>query len=223
MKALDHLLSRLAMLLGLVALAGCDSIPKPHLPEAHYHPSNVFYKDKVLDPTVKRVAVLPMTTSIPAETLQAGIDLFQPLVNAELEKSKRFDLFIVSKEQMRLWTGRVAWKANDELPPYFLDKIRAGTDCQAVFFTELTRYHAYPPLAVGWKMTLVQNSPQDIIWAADEVFDAGDADVAASARDYDSKHIHIEAPLSDPESILSSPSRFGQYTLHELLALLPIR
>jgi hypothetical protein len=204
-------------------LAGCETRPI-HLPyEAHYQPSNIFSKGPLLDPSVKRVALLPMAPLLATETFQAGVDSLQPLLRAELEKSKRFEVIVVTTQQMRRWTGQGIWKSEDQLPPDFFDRLREETGCQAVFFNQLTRYQPYQPVAIGWKLTLVINKDHVIFWAADEVFDAGDGPVANSARSYESEHITTPSPLPDPNAILSSPSRFGQYTLHALLETLPKR
>jgi hypothetical protein len=176
-----------------------------------------------MDPEVKRVAVLPMTTLQPTEAFQAGVDSLQPLLHAELEKAKCFEMICITPEQLQNWTGQRAWRADEQLPPDFFDRIREKTGCQAVFFDQLTRYQPYQPVAVGWKMTLVVNKEHQIFWAADEVFDAGDDGVANAARHYESDHIVTQSPLPDPNAILSSPSRFGQYTLHALLMTLPQR
>jgi len=204
-------------------LAGCDT-PRIKLPpEARYKPSNVFSKGLSMDPEVKRVAILPMTTLQPTEAFQAGVDSLQPLLHAELEKAKRFEMIVVTPEQLQNWTGQRVWRADEQLPPDFFDRIREETGCQGVFFDQLTRYQPYQPVAVGWKMTLVFNKEHQIYWAADELFDAGDEAVANSARSYESDHIVTQSPLPDPNAILSSPSRFGQYTLHALLTTLPKR
>jgi hypothetical protein len=204
-------------------LSGCES-GKPQLPfEARYQPSNIYSKGPMLDPDVKRVALLPMAPLLPTETFQAGVDSLQPLLRAELEKTKRFDVIVVTPEQLRRWTGQGVWKVEDQLPPDFFDRLQEETGCHAVFFNQLTRYQPYQPVAVGWKLTLVFNKEHVIYWAADEVFDAGDDAVANSARAYESAHITTPSPLPDPNAILSSPSRFGQYTLHTLLATLPKR
>jgi hypothetical protein len=216
----DHFTTLLAVF--CLVLTGCHT-HKLSVNQAKYKPTNVYYKSKVLDPKLKRVAVLPLSTSLSSESLQAGIEILQPLVHAELDKTKRFELMIISQQQMIQWTGKASWRSDDQLPADFFDKLHEMTDCDAVFFTELTRYSAYPPLAIGWKLALVQTIPHEILWAVDEIFDAGDETVANAARHYSSEHIHVEAPLSDPESILGSPSRFGQYSLHELLVLLPLR
>jgi hypothetical protein len=204
-------------------LSGC-AFHKPQMPfEARYRPSNIYSKGPMLDPDVKRVALLPMASQLPTETFQAGVESLQPLLQAELEKTKLFDVVVVTTEQMRRWTGQGVWKAEDQLPPDFFDRLQEETGCQAVFFNQLTRYQPYQPVAVGWKLTLVFNKEHVIYWSADEVFDAGDEAVANSARAYESAHITTPSPLPDPNAILSSPSRFGQYTLQTLLAALPKR
>jgi hypothetical protein len=207
----------------LLLLSGCQT-RRPHLPfEAHYQPSNIYSKAPVLDPEVKRVALLPMASLLPTETFQAGVDSLQPLLRAELEKSKRFEVIVITPEQLRRWTGQGVWKSEDQLPPEFFDRLQEETGCQAVLFNQLTRYQPYQPVAVGWKLTLVFNKDHVIYWSADEIFDAGEGAVANSARVYESDHITTPSPLPDPNAILSSPSRFGQYTLHALLTTLPKR
>ena len=204
-------------------LSACETRPA-HLPfEARYQPSNIYSKAPVLDPNVKRLALLPMAPLLPTETFQAGVESLQPLLRAELEKSKRFEVIVITPEQLRRWTGQGVWKSEDQLPPDFFDRLREETGCQAVLFNQLTRYQPYQPVAVGWKLTLVINKEHVIYWAADEVFDAGEGAVANSARAYESDYITTPSPLPDPNAILSSPSRFGQYTLHALLATLPKR
>ncbi len=206
-------------------LCACDPYPY-HIslpPQNFYKPGNIFIKAPVMDPEVKRVAILPMTSLHPTEAFQAGVDSLQPLLHAELEKAKRFEIILVTPEQLHNWTGQRAWRAEDQLPPDFFDRLHDETGCQAVFFDQLTRYQPYQPVAMGWKLTLVINRQHQIFWAADEVFDAGDEGVANSARAYESAHIVTPSPLPDPNAILSSPSRFGQYTLHALLKTLPQR
>jgi len=222
-----HGLARLWPCLGVVGLlCACDTPDISNIkltPQVRYKPTNVYRKGMAMDPEVKRVAILPMTTLQPTEAFQAGVDSLQPLLHAELQKAQRFEMIVVTPEQMQNWTGQRVWRADEQLPPDFFDRLREETGCQGVFFDQLTRYQPYQPVAVGWRLTLVCNKEHQIYWAADEVFDAGDDGVANAARDYEAGHIITQSPIPDPNAILSSPSRFGQYTLHELLTTMPQR
>jgi hypothetical protein len=213
----------LALFPALLAV-GCasHSIDVAHVADIRYKPSNI-YGAKVLDPRLKRVAILPITTVSSTEALVAGAQLMQPLVGAELEKTKRFDLVTVTSDQLRLWTGQSTWRDDEELPPNFFARLREQCGCDGVFFVQLNRYYPYSPVAIGWKLTLVDAERRSVVWKADEVFDAGDTIVANAARHYSAEHVHIEGPGDDPGVILGSPSRFGQYSLSALMATLPER
>jgi hypothetical protein len=218
----------LALRLGLALLtAGCasHSVDVTHVADVRYKPGN-FYVDpnyKALIPRIKRVAVLPVTTVSSTETFIAGAQLLQHSVLDELKKTKLFDLVLVSPGQLRQWTGQTAWSYDEALPPDFFNRLREGCACDAVFFAQLTSYSPYPPVAVGWKLSLVEAGGAAVVWKADEIFDAGDTIVANAARHYAGEHVHIEGPADDPAAILGSPSRFGQYSLSALLATLPPR
>lgn len=207
----------------LVFLAGCQSPPIHVLPQPRYKPTNVYRKGPVLDSEVRRVALLPMSGLLPTETFQAGVDSLQPILRSELEKTRRFEVIVITPEQLQRWTGQGVWRADEQLPPDFFDRLHDETGCTAVFFDQLSRYEPYQPVAIGWKLCLVYNKEHQIFWSTDEVFDAGDSAVANSARDYEADHISTTSPIPDPNAILSSPSRFGQYTLHALLTTLPER
>jgi hypothetical protein len=191
--------------------------------DLRYRPTNIYLKDSVIPPGLKRVAVLPITTVSATETFQAGADLLQQYLGPELEKTKHFDLVVISPVQLRQWTGKDHWRADEALPQDLFDKIREGCGCEGVFFAQLTSYHPYQPVAVGWKLRLVEVDGKETLWSADEVLDAGNAQVANAARYYSGRQIYNEGPLDDPSAILGSPSRFGQYTLSALLATLPAR
>ena len=217
-------LFRAACLLGLLLVATSCRTP-PQLPRIgpRYRPTNIYLRNPKLDPNLRRIAVLPISPVTPTEALQAGVESYQAILQAELEKTKRFELIIVSPQELKRLTGQAAWTAEEKLPENFFDKLHEETACEGVFFAQLTRYQPYKPLAVGWKLTLIEDSTRTAFWAADEVFDAGSGPVADAARDYASENVQYEGPLADPDAILSSPSRFGQYTLHALLATLPMR
>ena len=214
-------------MLAMVLLAGCDTVPIPNLePPAYYHPANVYRYSPSLPASLKRVALLPLTTSGSVTTEEAGVDALEPSVRAELEKTRRFDVVSVSGAQLRQLTGRSSWRAEELLPLDFFKRLQAETGCDAVMFCQVTRYQAYPPLAVGWKLCLAmqgagQNSQSQILWEVDEILDAGEPHVSKAARTYYSQHLHNEQPETDPGMILKSPTLFGQFGLSALFATLP--
>jgi hypothetical protein len=227
----------LPLLCVLLLGSGCHVLPP--LPATvqdmgpRYKPTNIYRQSAMLSPQIKRVALLPLTTLDSSTFSQAGVETLSPLVYAELEKCKRFEIVTVSPDQLRQWTGKTGWRTDEPLPADFFTKLSDATGCNAVFFTQLTRYQPYQPLAMGWKLSLIADPPSGpatsaamkdkILWSADEVLDAGEPGVANAARDYYSQHLRNENPSADPSTILSSPARFGQYTLAALLDTLPVR
>jgi hypothetical protein len=211
--------------------AGCEDIPTIHRPAGKFIPGNVYLDSDTLPARVRRVAVLPMTTAGSAPLLASGVEALEPVLRAELGKTRKFEVVEVSRDQMIQWTGNPAWRAEEKLPRSLFEHLRDNTGCDAVFFSQVTHYQPYQPLAVGLKMSLVEGTQKtadnepitQILWSVDENFDAGDPAVANSAQAYYTQHLRRESPSSESTTILSSPSRFGQYTLEAVLATLPKR
>lgn len=173
----------------------------------------------VLPESIRRVAVLPLA-SAPDSTAESGRQTLDPILQAELSKSRLFERVQVTSEQLRQWTGRSEWSSDEQLPLDLLQRIRTATGCDAVLFCRLTQYRPYKPLAIGWNMKLVEVRQPRIWWSVDEVFDAGDPAVVNGARRYYQNQARQTGPLADSYTILDSPRRFGQYTLATLLGTL---
>ena len=118
-------------------------------------------------------------------------------------------------------TGRDAWRADEVLPHFFFEKLRNELACDAVLFTHLASYHAYEPIVLGWAMKLVDGQNTQVLWAADEVFDAGRQPVAQAAEGFGQTFRERWFHSSNQEGVLLSPRLFGQYTLGALFATLP--
>lgn len=204
---------------GCLWLAGCASMPL--VGAGYYQPTNFFVASAPRPTPVRRVAVLPVTTDDPSLDAESGRNSLEPVLYTELARRGAFELVFVSPEQLRSITGHRSAIAESVLPADLFERIHAATGCEAVLFARLTRYHPYAPIVVGWSMKLVDSEQKQILWAVDEVFDAGQPAVSQSAKRYYTANINTAPPLGDPDSILLTPRRFGQYAASAVLDTMP--
>ena len=144
-------------------------------------PENIFKRPSLLPPELHRVAVLPLAAEGRDADLPDGCEALQPVLFDELVRTEKFEVVSVRPENLRASSGRAAWTGAEPLPEGFFDSLRREYGCDAVLFCELTVYHAYAPLAIGWRLKLADVRTRKIIWAADEVFDAGQPTVSRKA------------------------------------------
>jgi len=204
-------------------LAGGCALPQPRdlTLGPSYRPQNVFVPVPALPPSIKRVAVLPLLVSGDSSTLLEGRETLEPVLQAELAKTGKFEVFYAGPEFVRSRTGRSSWGGEDALPPEFFVRLHESSGCDAVLFCQLTAFRSYSPLAVGWRLRLVDARTRETLWAADEVFDAGQRQVQAGARRYQLAQLRTTTEDLDEWSVLTSPRQFGQYAAAQLVATLP--
>jgi hypothetical protein len=188
-----------------------------------YTPKNVYQSLRQLPVHVRRVAVLPMTCGGDRYEVDAGRELLEPVVTDELGRTRKFELVRVPPEKLRALTGRQTWNAEEALPTGLLRLLRDEMECDAVLFTKLTQFRAYPPLAVGLSFKLVEVDKAEYVWAVDEVFDANEPGVVNDARRFQQTRERLPAALADSRSILHSPSGFGRYAANTVFRTLPAR
>jgi hypothetical protein len=205
-------------------------------------PQNVFVSSPVLPKDLKRVVVLPLVGGESRVDLNSGCEMLDCILQAELVKTKKFEVAPASPEMLRSLTGRSGWAGAEVLPADFFGSLQRAYGCDAVLFCQLTEFRAYAPLAVGWRMKLVDAHTQKIIWAADEVFDASEAAVAKGAEQFQKQQQNVQgktrsllktllkyadrepsSALDDQWGILNSPRYFGQYSAEKFLQTLPER
>lgn len=215
----------LGLVVGLAAMGGgCQSTHATRRAAAKpYEPSNVFRSAPQLPPTLQKVAVLPLAWSGADTALVAGGRAVEPILLAELRKRQAFAVVAVTREQLLEWTGRTDWGLDHALPADFFSRLHQATGCDGVFLAQLTVYRAYPPLAVGWTMRLVDGREPLTWWSLDETFDAGAPSVARAAELYGDRELGLPCAALDRSAILQSPRRFAQYTANACLATLPSR
>ncbi len=212
------------LLVALLAGSGCAEQPRVRRAMAQpYSPTNLHRTPGALPAHLRRVAVLPVTAQDGNADAVAALGSYEPILLVELRKRAAFEVVPISRDQLRLWTGRSDWRQEEALPPDFLAKIRENTGSEGLLFAQLSAYRAYPPLAVGWRMTLVDASTGLSHWSVDETFDAGSVDVIKAAQSYARAQMNQPAMELDSTGVLSSPSRFGQYASAAVVSTLQPR
>lgn len=207
---------------GLLLSAGCAEQSQLRRSLAHpYQPTNLTQLATRLPPNLRRLAVLPMTAGEKDLSAEADLATLESILLAELRKRAVCDVVSISSEQLRMWSGRANWRQEDALPVDLLAKIREHTGSEGVLFTHLSVYRPYPPLAVGWRLSLIACEQRATLWAADEVFDAGSLQVIKAAQVYARSQMNQPSTELDGTAVLSSPRRFGQYSAAAILATLP--
>lgn len=187
-----------------------------------YQPDNIHCIYPILPDQIRRVAVLPISVDRGDWQAAREREFLQSVLYSELGKAKRFELVAVHPGQLRQWSGAEAWPTTEAVPDDLLAQLERRFQCDAVLFPHLRPFRAYKPIVMGWNLKLIECRSQQIFWSADEVFDASDERVVRAAQKYSQQHGESWwQPLADPASILSSPRRFGQYTLSALFATLP--
>ena len=211
---------------GLLALlgSGCAELRSPDaIVGPDYQVTNVFRASAILPATVRRVAVLPVAADRHSLELQTAGETLAPLVAEELQRSGRFEVVLVTPERLSALTGFRELAMEREIPTNSLVRLKEAFACEAVLFSRVTQYRPYPPPGVGWRMKLVECVTQASIWAADEVFDAGETAVQNAARRYEAGRSPASPTLVDSRAILGSPERYTRFTLSALFKSLPTR
>jgi hypothetical protein len=236
-----HSISRL--IVTCIVLMGCMALTRVAIVFGQDVKSqNVFISSPALPKDLERVVILPLTCEVSRVDLSSGCETLDPIFQAELVKAKKFEVVPVGSEMLRSLTGRPGWTGTEILPADFFDSLQRAYGCDAVLFCQLTTFRAYAPLAIGWRLKLVDARTQKIIWAADEIFDTSEPLVTKSAEQFQKQqqNVHGEtksllktllnfadrqppSALDDQWTILNSPRYFGQYSVAKLLKTLPGR
>lgn len=215
-----------ALLPALLALtlAGCASLkPDDAVIGPDYLPANVYCASPQLDKAMRSLVVLPLGADAGISDSDDGCVALEPVLRTQLERLRKFELTLVTPQQLHELTGRSLWSAEEELPGDFFTHLRQKFHCDGVLFCQLTQFQPYPPLALGWRLKLVDVESCQVVWAVDEVFDAREKPVANAARRYQQASQSFGSFAPDSQVILTSPGRFAGYSLEAALKTMPIR
>jgi hypothetical protein len=186
-----------------------------------YQPDNFHRAARKLPEDMRRVLVLPLTGDSSYEQTESLESLYNVLIE-ELTKSKKFEVIRMTPAQLKAHTGKSTWRAEDALPETLMDSLGKAFACNGVLFCHLTTYRSYAPQSIGWRLKLVDARGGEILWAMDEVFDAGRPSVVTGVKSFDRRE---QKPANDDDNWLTlhSPRRFGRYSIATALRLLPDR
>ena len=197
-------------------LAGCAALErtdKGAYTGPFHAPSNAHLAPGGLPADLLRVAVMPLTHGRGNAPADRGVPLLQAVLTEELSRARLFEVVTVTPHRLHGLFNERAIYADAALPFDFLPMLAKETGCQAVLFCELTTYRAYPPIGVGWKLHLFSLEDGELIWATDEVFDAGQTTVNNSLRRHIRERQSSSILAATELLILNSPRELGRYSL----------
>jgi len=207
-----------------LAVTGCQNAPfHITLLQKSYRPDNTFVCPPKLSLNIQRVAVLPIAAETADDNLPEGCAALTPVLWDQLIKTKKFELVPVDPLRLRQSTGRPYWAGSEVLSADFLGFLRREYGCDGVLFAELTTYRPYSPMAVGWRLKLVDARSGQIVWAADEVFDEMQPAVAHAVQRFMDPGFTGSLFYNPSWLAVNSPIQFGHYSAAALLKTLPDR
>lgn len=205
----------------LCLLAGCQSSQqfarKVGLAEQPKRPGN-FYLDEETIVEVERVALLPVHAPAAGLANEAEIDT-QFL--SKLTATQLFEVVSLSREDLARRFGQRSFSSAGILNQSLFDYIQATTAADAVVLFDITSYHPFQPIRVGVRGKLITLQDQQVLWAVDELFDAGAQHISRDAEVYEKRHMAQFPTSKQHDSILMSPSRFIAYAAERCILTLP--
>jgi hypothetical protein len=151
------------LVISMFCIFGISRVECADSPDQNLQIKNIFRSSPSLPATLKRVLILPLACETKPVDLTGGAEILNPVLQAELVKTKKFEVVAASSGTLQNLTGKLTWNGAEILPSDFFDSLRRFYGCDAVLFCQLTVFRAYEPLAVGWRLKLVDAQTQKII------------------------------------------------------------
>ncbi len=205
MSASPNLVAMIAM----ASLAtGCSMFPAPPEPLQVNH----YLADKLDLDSVRRVMVLPFHE---APGVASQSDLVRSAFIAEMTKLKSFEVIPLPREAQEydeiyrsLTRGTISPDALAVLSErYGIDGAVMGT---------ITNYRAYRPASLGLRIQLVSMHSGRTVWAADGIYDCGDAAVIEDLQHYAESFAAAEDSLHGWRIHMLAPRKFAAYVCHRI-------
>ncbi len=204
----------------LLFVAGCQTpaFDDPARIGPFFQPVN-HAGDPALDPTLRRVVLLPVCGGALADGETAAS--MDGIFATELQRQNRFEVVVLTRAEARRRFGADEFSSVSALPPGFLARLKREFAADAVLWIDVTAYRAYRPLALGVRAKLATVEQTRLVWTFDTVFSADDPAVANAARQHFVDQTHTAVPADLTRSALQSPRRFATYVAAATFATLP--
>ena len=167
-----------------------------------------------------RVAVLPcFYPDFDSSVLEFIDEIFQQ----ELAQQRIFETIPLDPLKMKEEFGISRVSSTGELPENFLRSIEQITGANGVLFVDIDSYRPYRPISLGVRAKLIDIKSGEFMWAIDETFDAGRADIIVGSKIFQEKS-HVRALSAKTSgSATQSPRVFAKYAASLTFSTLPRR
>ncbi len=173
------------------------------------------YQRSVLPENLKRVAVLPMHKGSYGHL---EMDLIEENFRLELVKRNLFEVVKVSPETMKEMFSKERYSSVEYLPTQLIANLHSSIAIDGILLLDVSYFNAYQPVGLGIRAKLLDGNTGEVVWAADEVFDASNPEVSNAARKYYKTESIIPYPLQSTQTVLHSPNRFSKYVANSLFS-----
>lgn len=167
-----------------------------------------------------RVVVLPCFYS---DQDSPVLDYIDEVFHQELSQERIFETLRLSPKQMKEHFGVERVASNLPLPENFLMRLEELTAANGVLFVDVDSYRPYRPLSLGVRSKLVDLKTGEFMWAIDETFDSGHADVIAATRVFQDRAQVRALSAKTSGSVIHSPRAFAKYVASSCFSTMPMR
>ncbi|MHC5065312.1 MAG: hypothetical protein ACYTG5_15195 [Planctomycetota bacterium] len=173
---------------------------------------NHYLADKLDLDSVRRVMVLPFDEA-PGVASQA--DMVRGTFIAEMSKLQSFEVVPLPREA-REFDEIYHSLTRGTLSPDALAVLSERYGIDGVVMGTITNYRAYRPASLGLRIQLVSMHSGRTVWAADGIYDCGDAAVLEDLQHYAKSFAAAEDSLHGWRIHMLAPRKFATYVCHRI-------
>jgi hypothetical protein len=209
------------LLLASLSAVGCRRFEEEKIvaQAKPFIPKNLYPIER-LPAYFNRVVVLPCFYS---DQDSPVLDYVDEVFHQELSQERIFETLRLSPVQMKEHFGVERVASNLPLPENFLMRLEELTAANGVLFVDIDSYRPYRPLALGVRSKLVDLKTGEFMWAIDETFDSGHADVIAGTRVFQAQAQVRALSAKTAGSVIHSPRAFAKYVASSCFSTMPMR